>query len=213
MSKKSIIYIDGFNLYYGALKGTKYRWLDLQTLFERVRPHDEIVAIEYFTARVRGISGKRQETYLKALLTKPLIEIIEGKFNLNKKVKCNVSSCNFGGKKLFVKPEEKRTDVNIAISMLLDAFHDECDRLILVSGDGDLVPAIAAVKQEKPEKEVIVYTPARNRFTASKRGSSELKSYADKTRDLPFDKIKRAQFKEELKDGKGSILQKPKEWF
>ena len=27
---KVIVYIDGFNLFYGMLKGTPYKWLDLE---------------------------------------------------------------------------------------------------------------------------------------------------------------------------------------
>jgi len=39
---RSIVYIDGFNLYYGALRNTDYKWLDLQTLFQRLLPNDEV---------------------------------------------------------------------------------------------------------------------------------------------------------------------------
>ena len=30
---RSVIYVDGFNLYYGVLKNTAYKWLDLQRFF------------------------------------------------------------------------------------------------------------------------------------------------------------------------------------
>jgi len=50
---RTYIYVDGFNLYYGALKGTPYKWLDLLTLFGLVlKPHHEILSIKYFTALV-----------------------------------------------------------------------------------------------------------------------------------------------------------------
>lgn len=29
---KTIVYVDGFNLYYGAVKGTPYRWLNIARL-------------------------------------------------------------------------------------------------------------------------------------------------------------------------------------
>jgi len=38
--KKSIIYVDCFNLYYGALKNTKWKWLHLEKLFTYLRPYD-----------------------------------------------------------------------------------------------------------------------------------------------------------------------------
>ena len=48
----TIVYIDGFNFYYGAVKGTPYKWLDLEALCRRLLPKDQIVKIRYFTARV-----------------------------------------------------------------------------------------------------------------------------------------------------------------
>ena len=34
--KKTIVYIDGYNLYYGLLKGTSYKWLDLFAFARRL---------------------------------------------------------------------------------------------------------------------------------------------------------------------------------
>jgi hypothetical protein len=39
------VYVDAFNLYYGCLKGTPYRWLDLGTLCTRLLPKDRRVAL------------------------------------------------------------------------------------------------------------------------------------------------------------------------
>ena len=69
-----IVYVDGFNLYYGAVRGTPYKWLDIAAVCERLFPRDEIVRIRYFTARIKGREGdagapQRQETYLRALRT------------------------------------------------------------------------------------------------------------------------------------------------
>ena len=44
------VYIGGFNLYYGALKGTPYKWLDLDALCRRLLPKHELGRIRYFTA-------------------------------------------------------------------------------------------------------------------------------------------------------------------
>jgi hypothetical protein len=46
------VYVDAFNLYYGSLKGTPYRWLDLGALCARLLPKDQINRIRYFTATV-----------------------------------------------------------------------------------------------------------------------------------------------------------------
>jgi hypothetical protein len=38
MTRRSIIYVDGFNLYYGAVRGGPHKWLDLQKYFTMLRP-------------------------------------------------------------------------------------------------------------------------------------------------------------------------------
>ena len=51
---KAIVYIDGYNLYYGLLKGTPYKWLDLWALARALLKEDiELLAVKYFTAPVK----------------------------------------------------------------------------------------------------------------------------------------------------------------
>jgi hypothetical protein len=45
------VYVDGFNLYYGCLKGTPYKWLDLGALCQVLLPPNKIQRIRYFTPR------------------------------------------------------------------------------------------------------------------------------------------------------------------
>jgi len=47
------VYIDGFNFYYGSLKGTPYKWLDPYSLACALMPSDDVTAVHYFTARVK----------------------------------------------------------------------------------------------------------------------------------------------------------------
>ncbi len=50
---RTLVCVDGFNLYYGALKGTAWKWPDLPALFAKIlQPHHDILTIKYFTARV-----------------------------------------------------------------------------------------------------------------------------------------------------------------
>lgn len=82
---KARIYVDGFNLYYGALRGTPFKWLDPVRLTRLLLPPDWVVdRLRFFTARV---SGKRdpqapakQQIYLNALATLPEVEIHYGRF-------------------------------------------------------------------------------------------------------------------------------------
>jgi hypothetical protein len=62
------VYVDAFNLYYGGLKGTPYRWLDLAALCARLLPKDRINRIRYFTAIVSARpdnpdAPQRQQVY------------------------------------------------------------------------------------------------------------------------------------------------------
>jgi hypothetical protein len=82
---RAYAYIDGFNLYYGALKGTAFKWLNPVELVRQVLPPKYTVAkLKYFTARVSGAVDPgeplRQQTYLAALRSIPEIEIYFGKF-------------------------------------------------------------------------------------------------------------------------------------
>jgi len=208
MTSRSIVYIDGFNLYYGAVRGTPFKWLDLQRYFLLLRPDDDIQKIRYFTAFVDGPTKANQETYLKALETLSLVETILGKFKA-KRVRCGVPKCSFEGDRLFPTREEKRTDVNIAIHILDDAYQNCCDHFIVVSGDSDLVPAIEKVKERFPGKRVTIYVPSRNPV----RGAAvELRSAADRHRTLPLALLARAQFPTAIPDGYGGILRKPNSW-
>jgi hypothetical protein len=205
---RTIIYVDGFNFYYGAARGTPYKWLDLEKCFLRLRPADDIRRIWYFTALVDGTKGSRQQIYLRALATRPLVQIVLGKFKL-KQIKCAVPGCSYSGSRIFDMPEEKRTDVNIALQLLDDANHDRADQFIVVSGDSDLVPALEMVKAEWPDKRLIVYVPSRHPV----RGAAvELRSAADRHKTFPQALLKVCQFPPVLPDGGGGTIHKPVEW-
>ena len=79
------VYVDGFNLYYGALKGTSFKWLDPVRLSRILLPPECVIdKLRYFTARVSGIPDPaalaRQHTYLGALGTLPEVEMHFGSF-------------------------------------------------------------------------------------------------------------------------------------
>jgi hypothetical protein len=81
----TFVYIDALNFYYGALKGTPNKWVDLEALSRRLVPHDTIGLIRYFTANVKPLrpgdnTHERQAAYLRALETNPLIDIKRGHF-------------------------------------------------------------------------------------------------------------------------------------
>ncbi|NOT00799.1 MAG: NYN domain-containing protein [Phycisphaerales bacterium] len=205
---RSIVYIDGFNLYYGAVRGGPHKWLDLQKYFTLLRQGDDLRRIYYFTAIIQGSRRSNQETYLRALEKLPLVEIRLGKFK-NKTITCGVPTCTHAGRKRFEVPEEKQTDVAIGIQMLEDAFENRSDRFVIVSGDSDLLPAVHAIKRLFPPKKIIVYVPSRS----PQRGAAiELRSAADQDRTLPLRLLKVSQFPPQVPDGHGGWICKPPSW-
>lgn len=150
----TIVYIDGFNFYYGAVKDTPYKWLDFEALCQRLLPKDQITKIRYFTARISSRpddpqQANRQNTFLRALSTCPLIEIHEGHFVTRPARMALVNPPRHGPQTAEVwKTEEKGSDVNIATYLLLDAFQRRCDTAVVISNDSDLAEPIRIAQSE-----------------------------------------------------------------
>lgn len=149
----AIVYVDGFNLYYGALKGTAYKWLDLPALCRRLVPDEPIAAIRYFTARVKARPGetegpKRQDAYLRALGTCPQVSIHYGQFLVTYPRMTLKHPAPDGPRTVeVVKTEEKGTDVNLGSHVLLDAFDRACDLAVMIGNDSDLVMPLSMAKE------------------------------------------------------------------
>ncbi len=136
MKEKTFVYIDGFNLFYGCLKGTQYKWLDIQRLCENYLPNFDIRKIYYFTAKVKPTASDpdktmRQLVYIRALQTLPLVEIIDGHFVseiLTLPLADGSGFCDV------IRTKEKRSDVNLASQLLWDAHCNSFEVAVIVSG-------------------------------------------------------------------------------
>lgn len=160
---RTIVYIDGFNLYYGALKRTPYRWLDLGALCARLLPRDTILAIKYYTATVRALphdpqQPQRQQVYLRALRTIPNFSIHLGHFLVHEVKMPLVAPA--GQYARVIKSEEKGSDVNLATHLLHDAHRNAYELAVVISNDSDLAEPIRIARQELG-KRVGVFTPNR----------------------------------------------------
>ena len=123
---KTNVYIDGFNLYYGVLKKTPYKWLDISKLCRVLLPKDDIQTIKFFTAQVSARPHDihlpvRQQIYLRALKTIPELKIIYGHF-LTHSVPMVLTDSNPIQRVWVDKTEEKGSDVNLASHLLHDGF-------------------------------------------------------------------------------------------
>jgi uncharacterized LabA/DUF88 family protein len=202
--RRVVVYVDGFNLYYGlrAGYGRRYHWLDLETLAESLLPpQHRLERINYFTARVRNQrqSIHRQAAYLTALAACcPTVSVIEGRFQER------VLLCRSCGRSRRTY-EEKETDVNIASALIRDAVTDRFDTALLISADADLAPAVATVKQLAPTKRMTVGFPPR-------RHSDVLSRTCDAAFFVGADKIRAAQLPDKIVLPSGVVLERPPYW-
>ena len=204
---RTAVYVDGFNLYYGCLQHTPYRWLDINKLLQFVLPKNDITLIKYFTARVKPTSydpdaPARQNVYLKALKAHiPHLEIIEGRF-----LRVTTTVEPRPGK--FVrgqKSEEKGSDVNIAVHLLNDAWLNLYDVGVLVSNDTDLAQAMALVQRDCG-KTVGLVSPVVHK---GRRVSEHLRRLANFQKSIRKSALRKAQLPDPIP---GTGLHKPKKW-
>ncbi len=204
------VYVDGFNLYYGALKDTPLRWLNPLALASQVFPAFACVACKYFSAQVStkaGTAGQalRQSIYWRALRTIPSLEIIEGHF----KVRQTWARSAHPPPDMveIVRAEEKGSDVNLASHLLVDAMAGSYDVALVISGDSDLVTPIGMMTR-KFVRPVGVINPQRLSGPDRRRlrGSSQLKQVASYYRGgLTWSQLERAQFAAVLTDSCGDF--------
>ena len=153
--QKVIVYVDGFNFFYGLKadpKWKKFYWLDIVALFEKfLRPNQKIIAVKYFSA-VPDDQGKasRQYAFFQANKENPKFQLVLGKY-LRKEIKC------FNCGNTIHTHEEKETDVRIATQIVADAYEKNCDVAIIVSADSDMIPAVELAKAAG--QKIFIYFP------------------------------------------------------
>lgn len=204
---KVYVYVDGFNLYYGSVKDTPFRWLDILALSQRMLPGDTIAAIKYFTATVSGRphhlqKPQRQQVYLRALRTIPMLRIYYGRFLTHSRRRV-LTGTNPPQMVWVDETEEKGSDVNLAAHLLHDAFRQSFDVAVLISNDSDLLEPIRIVRNEF-NLPVGILNPHRHH-------SKVLKPHATFMKRIRQSDVAACQFPAVLTDAKGS-LHKPNTW-
>ena len=203
------VYVDGFNLYFGCLQNTPYRWLDVAALCRLSLPaHYQVHRIRYFTALVTPRPGSpradvRQQVFLRALATLPNVVIHYGSFMNKIKTRPLVHPPPGGPTMVEVRDtEEKGSDVNLATYLLFDAHNDEFDAAVLVTDDSDLVEPVRLVRRDFG-KHVRILSP---------RGKSwQLSQAATRFYQISAANLRAAQLPRTLKDSAGTIT-KPQGW-
>lgn len=200
--ERVIAYIDGFNLYFGMRSAglDNCRWLNVKKLVEKLyKPNQELIEVKYFTSRISNSPDKqkRQSTYIDALESIP-VKIIYGNYQDGSQI------CKRCGH-IWRTAKEKMTDVNIATSIIVDAFKNEYDMAMLISGDSDLTPPIKEVHNLFKDKRVfIAFPPGRH--------NSSMALVAKGSEIIGRKKLLDSQFEYEIKSNTGYVLKIPNEW-
>lgn len=201
--ERVITYIDGFNLYFGLKekKWRRYYWLDVKRLAETLLQSGQtLVCTKYFTSRMSRPADKvkRQTTYIEALQTLTGVELFFGKYQIND---WQCRKCGHIAK----VPNEKMTDVNIAVEVLADAFQDRFDTAFLISADTDLTAPLLAVKRIFPAKRLVAAFPP-------ERFAIDLTKVVDAYLVIGRARLAQSQLPEEIIKPDGFVLKRPASW-
>ena len=206
---RTIVYVDGFNFYYGAIRGTPWKWLDPVALFQKaLGPQNTLVKVKYFTARVQPSPSDpnvnvRQDTYLRALQAHcPLLDLSYGHF-LRHRVKMEHANPPPPSVDVW-KNEEKGSDVNLALHVLNDAWRNTYDCAVIVSNDSDLAESLRLVKAQN-HKIIGLVTPGAPR----RKTSAQLRRHADFVRPIRTWMLESSQLPNPIP---GTTIHKPARW-
>lgn len=206
---RTIVCVDGFNFYYGEIRGTSWKWLDPEALFRNVLgPQNTLVKIKYFTARVQPSPADpnvnvRQDTYLRALKAYcPLVDLYYGHF-LRHRVSMEHANPPPASVPVW-KNEEKGSDVNLALHVLNDAWLNAYDCAVIVSNDSDLAESLRMVKAQN-RKLIGLVTPG----SPKRRTSLQLKHHADFVKPIRTWMLKASQLPNPIP---GTKIHKPASW-
>jgi len=170
------VYVDGYNFYYGCLKGSRHKWLNLHSLFaDLILPsirHDGSdgvpvrhqllpLALKYFTATIVERAAKAddsvssQDTYHTALKNHCAgrIDVVKGYYAVTPVRAPKVDDENPDKwprdceRVSIWKLEEKQSDVQLALQAYHDALTGEVDQVVIASNDTDLAPALRMIRE------------------------------------------------------------------
>jgi 6-hydroxy-3-succinoylpyridine 3-monooxygenase len=232
------VYVDGYNLYYGCLKGTPHKWLDPLSLFERIlltvtATIDHLgvltsdldpLAVKFFTAPILEKAAKAedslrcQEKYHKAL-NKHLqgrMAIIKGYYSLTE-ARAKVIDAQDPKKwprdcieTPIWKLEEKQSDVNLSLHAVVDALSDGIEHVVIVTNDTDIEPALKMIRAHtKTAVGLIVPTTDHQR-----QPNTSLARHAHWVRShITAAELHASQLPLVIPDGKKAAISKPESWY
>lgn len=203
------VYVDGFNLYYRALKKTPYKWLNLNSLAQRVLSStDKVEKLRYFTARVNARASdpgapRRQQILFNALKTLPNITFHYGRFLAKTKIRPLVS--NIAQYVEVHDTEEKGSDVNLAVHLLNDGWKKSYEVGLVFSQDSDLIETIRIVTKELGLTVGLIWLDGG-------QPNKHMAAAASFVRHINAADLAASQFPDPVLDSGGNHIHKPNTW-
>lgn len=217
---RTIAYIDGYNLYYGLLRKSQYKWLDVYALFRdhALNQSSDLVEVRYYTAPMLGKmsddleSPIRQRRYLQALRKMhPIgLTLIEGRIVAStpfQRLIRPIPEAPHLQKVQVLDFNEKKTDVNIASDMINGAWLKTYDQAVLCSNDSDLEGALRSIKEHHPHIHIGLVTPISGEDP--RKISGDLAKFSDWKKILSRTHLARSQLPDRIPS---SQLSKPAAW-
>lgn len=159
--KKITILVDGYNLYHAidSLNKPHLKWINPKQIcrFFIQSKIEKINKVKFFTAFPKHKSLETQQRYQAFIgaLKHFDIEVIEGKFK-KKIVKYKDENGKFFTK---ISHEEKESDVNLALAILEDSFENISDKILVITNDSDISPAIRMARKKNANLKINIVTP------------------------------------------------------
>jgi uncharacterized LabA/DUF88 family protein len=214
---RTVVYVDGFNLYYGVLRGTPFKWLDLYALFrdQLLDPAAHLEQVRYYTAPVRKSSSDdpesvhRQQFYLRALeaYRGSRVQIVRGFISrtMPRLRLVNPPQDSRATTAQVFQFTEKQTDVNLTADLISDAWHGRYEQAVVCSNDCDLVGALRAVRRDHAALTIGLVAPLRH----ERYLSADLRHLAHWHKILTSAHLAHAQLPVRIP---GTSLKKPEAW-
>lgn len=158
--KRVAVFIDGNNFYFGLRKlygkDKSLKQFNFLKFAEFLAKENKIYDIFYYNAQLDREQNpdkyESQKQFFDSLRKIPRFHLI-----LCKLLKRNITGT---GKFYYIIKED---DIHMAVDMVEKAEENKFDSAIIVSGDGDFVPAVKAVKRKNKEVENVYFKNSSSR--------------------------------------------------
>jgi len=170
--KRVAVFIDGNNFYFGLRKlygkNKSLKNFDFEKFSQFLAGKDKVVGIYYYNALLDKEHNPDKYDSQKEFFEK-LKKIQNFNLVLCKLLKRNITGTN---KVYYIIKED---DINMAVDMVENAYDNNYDVSVLVSGDGDFVPAVRSVKKKNKLVKNVYFKNSSSR---------NLKSFCDESLEL-----------------------------